>query len=322
MIKKKLKDFISPQNRLELYGYENYFKTFHKLFIQKKLPNTLLISGPKGSGKSTFIYHFINFIISINEKNNYKIDDFIINPENQSYKLLINQTHPNLFILDNEEIESSIKIEQIRSLLKFLNKSTYSSGLKIVLIDNSENLNLNSSNALLKALEEPGPNTFFFLIHNSSFKLLNTIKSRCVEFKIFFNTLEKKKIFKELTKDFILSSHDDFSDGFFYADTPGSILKYIKIFEDNNIDFLNDKISCISCLMDNYEKTKDPQVYSFISLFIEAFYNELCINYNKNHINYFYKKITLLKKINENKKFNLNTKLLFTYVNETLINEK
>jgi len=322
MNKTTSKDFILPQNRLQLFGYGKYFKIFHKLFIKKKLPNTILLSGAKGSGKSTFIYHFINFILSVNEKNNYNFNDFIIDPENQSYKLLINKTHPNLFIFDNADTESAIKIEKVRFLLKFLNKSTYSSGIKIVLIDNAENLNLNSSNALLKALEEPGLNTFIFIIHNVAFNLLNTIKSRCVEFRILFNTDEKKKIFKELTNNHVNSFYENLSDDFFHIDAPGSILKYIKIFEDNNIDFLNDKASCISCLMDNYEKTKDPQVYNFISLFIEIFYNELTNNYSKNIINYFYNKNLLLQKIRNNKKFNLNRKILFNSINEVLLNEK
>ena len=56
----------------------------------------------------------------------------------------------------------NIKIEKARDVLKFLNKSTYYSNIKIVLIDNAEYLNINSSNALLKALEEPNNNTFFF----------------------------------------------------------------------------------------------------------------------------------------------------------------
>ena len=41
------------------------------------------------------------------------------------------------------------------------------------MIDNAENLNLNSSNALLKTIEEPKNNTFFFIIYNSASKILD-----------------------------------------------------------------------------------------------------------------------------------------------------
>jgi len=39
--------------------------------------------------------------------------------------------HPNFFLIENNKLEKDIKIEQVRDLLKFLNKSTYSRDLKI-----------------------------------------------------------------------------------------------------------------------------------------------------------------------------------------------
>ena len=96
----------------------------------------------------------------------------------------------------NKSAFKNIGIDKTRDALRFLNKSSYYSNIKIVLIDNAEYLNINSSNALLKALEEPNNNTFFFIINNSVNKVLSTIKSRCIEFKFFFNLVEKKKDFK------------------------------------------------------------------------------------------------------------------------------
>ena len=95
------------------------------------------------------------------------------------------------------------------------------------MIDNAENLNLNASNALLKSLEEPPKNTFFFLIHNSGSKILDTIKSRCIEFKIFLNESEKKNIFKNLINqhDNDLETYDVLEN--LYFDTPGNSLRYL-----------------------------------------------------------------------------------------------
>ena len=50
-----------PKKQLNLFGYEKYFNLFIKMFESKKLPNTIMLSGLKGSGKATFAYHFINF---------------------------------------------------------------------------------------------------------------------------------------------------------------------------------------------------------------------------------------------------------------------
>ena len=187
-------EILSPKNRLQLFGYDDYFNSFIKLFHKNKLPNTILLSGLKGSGKATFAYHFINYLLSYKEQNKYSTNNFTIHPDNKSYKSLCNNIHPNFLALENNVLEENIKIENVRNILRFLNKSTFYSNIKIILIDDAEYLNVNSSNALLHALEEPNNNTFFFIIHNSANKILDTIKSRCIEFKFFF-TLSKKKAF-------------------------------------------------------------------------------------------------------------------------------
>ena len=158
---------IDPINQLNLFGYKNYFDSFIKLHKKNKLPNVFLLNGPGGIGKATFAFHFINYLLSNNEENKYLTNDLKINQSNISYKLVNKKIHPNFFLLQNNSLEESIKIDQVRNLLKFLSKSTFSRDIKVVMIDNAEYLNLNSSNALLKALEEPSKNTFFFIIHNN-----------------------------------------------------------------------------------------------------------------------------------------------------------
>ena len=154
---------LNPKNQLQLYGFEDYFLSFVKLFKKNKLPNTILLNGSKGLGKSTFAYHFINFMLSPEQANQYCLENFSINYDNKSYKSLCENTNPNFFLLDKTDQEESIKIESSRNLLKFLNKSTYQSNMKIILVDNAEFLNINAANALLKAIEEPNENTFFLL---------------------------------------------------------------------------------------------------------------------------------------------------------------
>ena len=60
-------EIVSPKNQLHLFGYKSYFNFFVELFKKKKLPNTMLLSGSKGLGKSTFVYHFANYILSKEE---------------------------------------------------------------------------------------------------------------------------------------------------------------------------------------------------------------------------------------------------------------
>ena len=103
------------------------------------------------------------------------MSNYSINVDNFSYKRLCLNAHPNFYLIENSDSEKNIKIEQIRNLINFINKTTYSQDLKIILIDNAEYLNLNSSNALLKIVEEPNENVFFILIYDNSKKMLDTL---------------------------------------------------------------------------------------------------------------------------------------------------
>ena len=322
MIKKiESSEIVSPKNQLELFGYENYLTTFVKLYKKNKLPNTMLLSGPKGLGKATFAYHFINYILSNKEINKYSIENMTINPQCLNYKSLLNNTNPNFSLLENDKVGENIKIDKVRDMLNFLNKSTYSSDIKIILIDNAEYLNIYSSNALLKVLEESKNKTFFFIIHNSHSKILDTIRSRCIEFKFFFTISEKKKILKNIIK-----SYDDIFDvtnidSSFYFDTPGNILRYLLIFKDSNLSFSNDKLECILYLIDKYKRKNDAKLLTIISLFVELFYKDLSIKSSRNFNMHSINKYNLLRKINDAKEFNLDKNNLFTSLIDTLQHE-
>ena len=60
---------------------------------------------------------------------------------------------------------------------------------------------------------------------------------------------------------------------------------------------------------------------SFILLFIEKFYKELCSKNNKNLNTYFFNQSKILKQIDDMKKFNLNEKNIFIWIKDILQNE-
>ena len=204
----------------------------------------------------------------------------------------------------------------------FINKTTYNSSIKIVMIDNAEYLNINSSNALLKILEEPGENTFFFIVHNSEKKILNTIKSRCMEFRIYFDKIQKNTILTELIKQYDNAIDIENIDDKLYLNSPGNIFKYIKILNDNNIESIEDKLSCIFLLLNKFKTKKDPELLTFIMFLIELFYNDLSLKNTHKLSNYFYNKFKILNQINYMKKFNLDKNNLFISLQGILKNER
>ena len=175
---------IDPSAQINLYGHEIIFNNLLKLYKNNKLPNKILLSGDKGVGKSTLSYHLVNSILSEDEEYSYSHKIFQINPENRSFKLMQNKSHPNFSLVDVAEDKKNIDINQIRDLISNLNKSSFNSKLRFVLIDNIELMSVNSVNALLKFLEEPNANINFILINNNK-QILPTLKSRCINFKVF-----------------------------------------------------------------------------------------------------------------------------------------
>jgi len=314
-------EIMSAKTQLRLFGFEEYFNSFIKLYEKNELPNSMLLSGPKGLGKSTFAYHIINYLLSKNEEKKYSVKDFVIDETNLSYKFLTTNTHPNFFLIENNLLEKDIKIEQVRNLLKFLSKSTYTRNLKIVMIDNAENLNLNSSNALLKAIEEPQKHTFFFIIHNSASKILDTVKSRCTEFKFALNISQKKNIFAKIIMQYKSKFNINEITENYYFDTPGNLVKYFLALNKANISIKENTLKCIFHFIERYKNEKNPEILSFLSLFIEKFYNELYLNNNKNLNNYFLNQSRILRQIDEMKKFNLDEKNIFISIKDILQNE-
>jgi DNA polymerase-3 subunit delta' len=76
-------------------------------------------------------------------------------------------------------LKKNISVEAVREIGQFFALAPSRSKYRVCIIDSVDELNISSSNALLKILEEPPKNGIIFLISHSSGKLLSTIRSRC-----------------------------------------------------------------------------------------------------------------------------------------------
>ena len=106
--------------------------------------------------------------------------------------------HPDILSVQSEEGKRDIVIDQVRSLIEFVAYTSHTGGVKIVIIAGAHHLNLNSANALLKTLEEPTSNRYFFLITDMPGSLPATIRSRCQ--RLLFTAPSKKSANQWLTK--------------------------------------------------------------------------------------------------------------------------
>ena len=134
----------------------------------KKFPHAWIFTGIKGIGKHTTAMEFIKKVY--NHTNSFEQNVFQINSD-----------------------KNTALIEDIRTLINQINLTNANVNQKcFVVIDNLENLNFNSYNALLKTIEEPPNNTILILIcHNTNF-VPRTILSRCI--KLNFSPLNKQEL--------------------------------------------------------------------------------------------------------------------------------
>jgi len=88
------------------------------------------------------------------------------------------ENNPDLFIL------SEYSIAAVREIKKFLSQKSFNHESKFVYLPEVDLLNHESQNALLKTLEEPGPNNYFLLTTCKISALLPTIISRCQKIRV------------------------------------------------------------------------------------------------------------------------------------------
>ena len=168
------------------------------------LSHALIVEGQEGVGKNQICQFLINGLL--NEKN--------------SQNLIKNNSHPDLFCINNETLTSYFQREDknklknktkkipvgfIREAIDFVMLKSGLSKNKILFIDGAENLTISSQNALLKTLEEPPQNTYI-IIQSNRFKCLNqTIYSRCQ--LIHFNNLSQDELYS-WAEDILQDKHD------------------------------------------------------------------------------------------------------------------
>jgi len=91
----------------------------------------------------------------------------------------------------------NIKIDEVRELIYDAIESAYSSPKKIFILCGIENLRKESSNALLKILEEP-PKDVYFILLARSLNIISTIKSRTIKFHLEGASNEELGVSKEI----------------------------------------------------------------------------------------------------------------------------
>jgi len=173
-----------------------------KAYLNKSIAQAYLFDGISGIGKSLVAKVFIKLINCENPSKD-------LNPCNKCSNCLSieNKRFIDLIHIKPNSTKEIIKIDKIREIEEKIAYKSYKGKYKVILIEDAEQMNISSSNALLKTLEEPPDGTIFILTVSKISKLPDTILSRCQ--KILFSPLSKDVIYSRLKLEYTTFKEDN-----------------------------------------------------------------------------------------------------------------
>lgn len=263
----------------DIIGHEKIIEMLKTTLKNKTISHSYLFEGEEGLGKRTVATVFAKTLLCKEGK---------LEPCNICSSCIKFDTgnHPDFFLIEPEK--DLIKKEEIETLIKNITRAPFESERKIFIIDESDKMNPQGKNALLKTLEEPPSYVNIILISANINHLLPTILSRVQRIK--FYPIESSKITKYLVEKY----HKSEEEAKFIADfTKGSVGESIKLSASQ--DFF-EKRKIIINIIDSLIKGDKTKVFSSI-----GFFNE-----NKDHIEeildiflYWFRDLIIYKEIGE-----------------------
>ena len=189
-----------------------------------------------------------------------------------------------------------IKKSQLEELQEMFSKKSIIGNKKVYIINESDKLNISSSNSILKFLEEPEDGIIAILVTENISSLLPTIVSRCQVL-----SLKNKKSLTGLSTlekigHFLKDNNDDIIEYISNEESKlkfDKVIKFIEYYEDNHTNTL----IYINKLWHEYFKEKND-IYEAFSIMLLLYKDVLNMKLNKS-VEVFNDYVNLVKKLEE-----------------------
>ena len=167
-----------PKNFKELIGQDIMVETITNSIKLNKLPNAYLLTGIRGTGKTTTARLIAK---GINCNKNFIQGEKCSTGEFCHCEEISNSKHLDVLEMD---AASRTGIDDVRELIETSRYNPTSAKYKIIILDEVHMLSKQAFNGLLKTLEEPPPHLKFIFATTEVKKVPVTIISRCQRFDL------------------------------------------------------------------------------------------------------------------------------------------
>ena len=176
---------------MKTIGFEDFrgqggeIEAVRRLIEENRMVHALLITGEPGTGKRTLADLTAAALLCTAETGK---------PcgRCENCRRSLSGEHPDITIVEKgiplspetSKGRATIPVDDIREVIRICSQYSFQGGNRAVIIRDAEHMTEQAQNCLLKILEEPPQNTYFFLTTAHPDKILTTVRSRCRPLKL------------------------------------------------------------------------------------------------------------------------------------------